>query len=199
MLAYSHNKYRIFGETIDIAVGNCLDRFARIIQLSNDPSPGFNIEQMAKKGQKYIELPYIVKGMDVSFTGILSHISDIYCGKLNKWQEETKNVKQREGQGRKNSREENEKEGDKEKEKGKEREREREREREIQRRSSGEIRGRSPSPSPDSDELAFTKEDLCYSLQETIFAMLIETTERAMAHCDSNQVLLVGGVACNLR
>jgi N6-L-threonylcarbamoyladenine synthase len=34
------NKYRIFGETIDIAVGNCLDRFARLINLSNDPSPG---------------------------------------------------------------------------------------------------------------------------------------------------------------
>lgn len=42
-------RYRIFGETIDIAVGNCLDRFARILNLSNDPSPGYNIEQMAKK------------------------------------------------------------------------------------------------------------------------------------------------------
>jgi N6-L-threonylcarbamoyladenine synthase len=28
-------------------------------------------------------------------------------------------------------------------------------------------------------------EDLCFSLQETIFAMLVETTERAMAHCNS--------------
>jgi N6-L-threonylcarbamoyladenine synthase len=35
VIAYSLNKYRIFGETIDIAVGNCLDRFARIINLSN--------------------------------------------------------------------------------------------------------------------------------------------------------------------
>ncbi len=42
-------RYRIFGETIDIAVGNCLDRFARIINLPNDPAPGYNIEQMAKK------------------------------------------------------------------------------------------------------------------------------------------------------
>lgn len=42
-------RYRIFGETIDIAVGNCLDRFARIINLSNDPSPGYNIEQLAKQ------------------------------------------------------------------------------------------------------------------------------------------------------
>jgi len=49
VIAYSANRYRIFGETIDIAVGNCLDRFARILKLSNDPSPGYNIEQMAKK------------------------------------------------------------------------------------------------------------------------------------------------------
>jgi hypothetical protein len=49
VIAYSMQKYRIFGETIDIAVGNCLDRFARIIHLSNDPAPGYNIEQMAKK------------------------------------------------------------------------------------------------------------------------------------------------------
>lgn len=49
VIAYSEKRYRIFGETIDIAVGNCLDRFARIIGLSNDPSPGYNIEQEAKK------------------------------------------------------------------------------------------------------------------------------------------------------
>jgi len=42
-------------------------------------------------------------------------------------------------------------------------------------------------------------EDLCFSLQETIFAMLVETTERAMAHCNSDSVLIVGGVGCNLR
>ena len=44
-----------------------------------------------------------------------------------------------------------------------------------------------------------SKEDLCYSLQETIFAMLVEITERAMAHTNSKEVLLVGGVACNER
>lgn len=41
--------YRIFGETIDIAVGNCLDRFARVLGLSNDPSPGYNIEVLARE------------------------------------------------------------------------------------------------------------------------------------------------------
>ena len=44
-----------------------------------------------------------------------------------------------------------------------------------------------------------SKEDLCYSLQETIFSMLTEITERAMAHCGSKEVLLVGGVGCNVR
>lgn len=41
-----------------MAVGNMLDRFARALELSNDPSPGYNIEQLAKKGKKFIELPY---------------------------------------------------------------------------------------------------------------------------------------------
>lgn len=49
VIAYADRRYRIFGETIDLAVGNCLDRFARLLKLSNDPSPGYNIEQMAKK------------------------------------------------------------------------------------------------------------------------------------------------------
>lgn len=46
VIAYSEGYYRIFGETIDIAVGNCLDRFARVLKISNDPSPGYNIEQV---------------------------------------------------------------------------------------------------------------------------------------------------------
>ena len=58
-----------------------LDRFARLCKLSNDPSPGYNIEQKAKEGNKYIELPYIVKGMDVSFSGILTHIEELVSGK----------------------------------------------------------------------------------------------------------------------
>lgn len=45
----------------------------------------------------------------------------------------------------------------------------------------------------------YTKEDLCYSLQENMFAMLVEITERALAHCGGKEVLIVGGVGCNLR
>jgi len=54
VIAYSRQCYRIFGETLDIAVGNCLDRFARVLNLSNNPSPGFNIEQEAKRWARYI-------------------------------------------------------------------------------------------------------------------------------------------------
>uniref|UniRef100_A0A8C8IN97 N(6)-L-threonylcarbamoyladenine synthase n=1 Tax=Oncorhynchus tshawytscha TaxID=74940 RepID=A0A8C8IN97_ONCTS len=126
VIAYSERRYRIFGETIDIAVGNCLDRFARVIKISNDPSPGYNIEQMAKKGTQYVELPYTVKGMDVSFSGILSYI-EVRCRAF-KW------------------------------------------------------------------ELSSA-----LSCIETLFSMLVEITERAMAHCSSQEVLIVGGVGCNLR
>ncbi len=45
----------------------------------------------------------------------------------------------------------------------------------------------------------YSPADLCFSLQETLFAMLVETTERAMAHCGSQEVLIVGGVGCNKR
>ena len=42
-------------------------------------------------------------------------------------------------------------------------------------------------------------EDICFSLQETTFSMLLEITERALAHIQSKEVLIVGGVGCNLR
>jgi N6-L-threonylcarbamoyladenine synthase len=56
VIAYANRRYRIFGESIDIAVGNCLDRFARVLKLSNDPAPGYNIEQLAKQGSKCASL-----------------------------------------------------------------------------------------------------------------------------------------------
>ena len=74
VISYLNHCYYIFGETLDIAVGNCLDRFARLLNLSNEPSPGYNIEQLAKQGNKLFHLPYGVKGMDVSLSGILSYI-----------------------------------------------------------------------------------------------------------------------------
>ena len=43
-----------------------------------------------------------------------------------------------------------------------------------------------------------TPADLCFSLQETVYAMLVEITERAMAHIGSKEVLIVGGVGSAL-
>jgi len=83
------------------------------------------IEKLAKEG-KYLELPYVVKGMDLSFSGLATEAIKKY------------------------------KEG-------------------------------------------ISKEDIAYSFQETCFAMLAEVTERAMAHTDKEEVLLVGGVAANMR
>lgn len=131
VIAFSRGKYRIFGETIDIAIGNFLDRIARLLKLSNDPSPGYNIEQLAKKGEKLIDLPYQIKGMDVTLSGILTLIER----GAKKWFDVDK----------------------------------------------------------------YTPADLCMSIQETMFAMLVETVERAMALTHSTEVLLVGGVGCNER
>lgn len=138
VIAYSAQRYRIFGEALDIAVGNCLDRFARALEIPNDPAPGYNIEQLAKKGKVLVELPYAVKGMDVSFAGILTKVEEMATRLGTEWKD------------------------------------------------------------PESGQL-ITREDLCFTLQETVFAMLVEITERAMAHVGSSQVLIVGGVGCNIR
>jgi N6-L-threonylcarbamoyladenine synthase len=125
ILAYAGGKYRIFGETLDIGVGNLLDVFARDIGLGFPGGP--RVMELAAKGKQYIELPYVIKGMDVSFGGILTNIAT--------------------------------------------------------KAASGK----------------HSKEDLCYSLQETVFAMIVEAAERAMAHTGKKELLLGGGVASNLR
>ena len=149
VIAYASNRYRIFGETLDIAVGNCLDRFARTLGIPNDPAPGYNIEQLAKLGKHLVELPYAVKGMDCSFSGILAFV-DLLAEKLFRGEKE---------------------------------------------RDRGEGKGWTDEGSGEP----VTREDLCFSLQETVYAMLVEITERAMAHVGSRQVLIVGGVGSNER
>lgn len=144
VIAYSARRYRIFGETLDIAVGNCLDRFARTLRISNDPAPGYNIEQLAKQGSgALVDLPYTVKGMDCSFSGILA-TADVLAGQIADAVPEEKRLRTEDGN-------------------------------------------------------FVTRADLCFSLQETVFAMLVEITERAMAHVGSNEVLIVGGVGSNVR
>ncbi|KAF2095004.1 O-sialoglyco protein endopeptidase [Rhizodiscina lignyota] len=152
VIAYTAQRYRIFGEALDIAVGNCLDRFARALRISNDPAPGYNIEQLAKKGNRnhLVEIPYAVKGMDCSFSGILARMEE-FAERLADGPEDAR-----------------------------------------------KDRERCFNPETGEQELV-TAEDLCMSLQETVFAMLVEITERAMAHTGSSQVLIVGGVGCNER
>ncbi|KAK7967781.1 glycoprotease family-domain-containing protein [Apiospora aurea] len=139
VIAYAEQRYRIFGETLDIAVGNCIDRFARTLAIPNDPFPGYNREPVL------LDLPYAVKGMDCSFSGILG-AADLLAAQMRK--------------------------------------------QDALLASGGSLK---------EGEERITPEDLCFTLQETVFAMLVEITERAMAHVGSKQVLVVGGVGCNER
>ncbi|AXI24743.1 serine/threonine protein kinase [Methanofervidicoccus sp. A16] len=124
ILAYVGGRYRIFGETLDIAIGNCLDQFARNCDLPHPGGP--YVEKLAKEGSKLLDLPYTIKGMDITFSGLLTAA--------------------------------------------------------IKRYEQGE-----------------RLEDVCFSLQEVAFSMLTEITERALAHTDKGEVMLVGGVAVNNR
>ena len=123
IIAHEGNKFRIFGEALSVGLGNALDKFGREIGLGFPAGP--KIEVLAKKG-KYIDLPYNVKGMDVEFSGIVTHCINLY-------------------------------------------------------------------------KKGVPVEDLCYSLQEVGFAMLIEVTERALVHTEKNEALLIGGVSANQR
>ena len=125
IISYSSGKYRIFGETLDLGIGNFIDTFARYAGMGFPGGP--KIAELAEKGKEYFELTYSIKGMDVSFSGILTNLR--------------------------------------------------------QKLESGK----------------YKLEDLSFSLQETIFAMLVEASERALAHLNKKELLLGGGVACNRR
>ena len=72
--AFEAGRYRVFGETLDIALGNCLDVFAREAGLNQKQgmSLGAALERLAADGEKLVSLPYVVKGMDVSLSGLLT-------------------------------------------------------------------------------------------------------------------------------
>jgi universal protein Kae1 len=123
VLALRQGRYRIFGETLDISVGNAIDKFARSVGLPHPGGP--KVEELAKKAKRYIPLPYTVKGMDLSFSGLSTAATEA--------------------------------------------------------------------------AKRYDLEDVCYSLQETAFAMLVEVTERAMAHAEKKEAMLVGGVGANKR
>jgi N6-L-threonylcarbamoyladenine synthase len=117
---FVEGRYRVFGETLDIPLGNCLDTFAREVGLGFPGTP--KVEELAMKGSKLLELPYVVKGQDLQFSGLLTKALRLV------------------------------KEGER-------------------------------------------LEDVCYSLVETAYSMLVEVAERALALTGKREVTLTGGVA----
>ncbi len=73
VIGYLNGRYRIFGETLDIGIGNALDKFARS---KNLPHPGGPLIETTAKEGRYVELPYTVKGMDLAFSGLISAAKD---------------------------------------------------------------------------------------------------------------------------
>jgi N6-L-threonylcarbamoyladenine synthase/protein kinase Bud32 len=78
--AFEAGRYRIFGETLDIAIGNCLDVFARELGLKQRKGVPFGavVEELARKSKEFVSLPYTVKGMDLSFSGLLTAAVQIF-------------------------------------------------------------------------------------------------------------------------
>ncbi len=72
IIAYASGKYRVFGETLDLGIGNFIDTFARYAGLGFPGGP--KISELALKSKNYIELPYSIKGMDVAFSGMFTKL-----------------------------------------------------------------------------------------------------------------------------
>ena len=123
LLGYRDGRYRVLGETMDTGVGNAIDKFTRHVGWSHPGGP--KVEDAAREGE-YVELPYVVKGMDFSFSGIVSAAKDEY-------------------------------------------------------------------------DAGTPVEDVCCGLQETVFAMLAEVSERALSLTGSDELVLGGGVGQNAR
>jgi N6-L-threonylcarbamoyladenine synthase/N6-L-threonylcarbamoyladenine synthase/protein kinase Bud32 len=70
VIAFADEKYRIFGETLDIGIGNMLDKLGRELGIGYYAGPA--IEKLAREGKELLDLPYSVKGTDISFSGIMT-------------------------------------------------------------------------------------------------------------------------------
>ncbi|WP_276259680.1 bifunctional N(6)-L-threonylcarbamoyladenine synthase/serine/threonine protein kinase [Haloglomus litoreum] len=123
VLGYRNGRYRVLGETLDTGVGNAIDKFTRHLGWSHPGGP--KVEQRAREGE-YTDLPYVVKGMDFSFSGIMS----------------------------------------------------------------------AAKAAVDDGEPV---ENVCFALQEHIFAMLTEVAERALSLTGRDELVLGGGVGQNDR
>lgn len=73
--AFASRRWRIYGETEDITLGNLLDMFARSAGLASPGGPV--IERLAAKSSNFVELPYTVKGNDVSYSGLLTAVTKL--------------------------------------------------------------------------------------------------------------------------
>ncbi|MEK6757671.1 MAG: UGMP family protein [Nanoarchaeota archaeon] len=170
IIAYSSGKYRIFGETLDVGVGNFIDNFARYSGIGFPGGPA--IEKLARDGKKYIELPYKVKGMDIALSGVLTNLRQ----KIEKLPTHSRSQIDK-IQLIKNTHELN-----------------------VNDKITSLVGNSKKSRAKRGNLfIDYTLQDLCYSMQETVFAMLVETAERALAHTGKKELLLGGGVACNSR
>jgi N6-L-threonylcarbamoyladenine synthase/protein kinase Bud32 len=123
LLGYHNGRYRMLGETMDTGVGNAIDKFTRHVGWTHPGGP--KVEARAKEGE-FVELPYVVKGMDFSFSGIMSAAKQAY-------------------------------------------------------------------------DDGVPVEDVCFSLQEHVFGMLAEVSERALSLTGNEELVLGGGVGQNDR
>ncbi len=121
-------RYHVYGETIDIGLGNLVDVVGRKLKL--DPPDAVGVVNAALRGKNYINLPYTVRGMNLAFSGLLTY---------------------------------------------------------IEKKLAPQVGAK------------YTVEDVCFSAQETAFAMLCEAVERALCHTNKKEVLLCGGNGRNVR
>ncbi|MGM0399284.1 MAG: bifunctional N(6)-L-threonylcarbamoyladenine synthase/serine/threonine protein kinase [Halobacteriota archaeon] len=75
VLGYRNGRYRVLGETMDTGAGNAIDKFTRHVGWTHPGGP--KVEEAALSGE-YLDLPYVVKGMDFSFSGIMSAAKQAY-------------------------------------------------------------------------------------------------------------------------
>ena len=74
-----NGRYRIIGETLDIALGNALDKLARKMGYPHPGGP--EIERLANETDEIMDATYPVKGMDFSFSGLVTEMERNLGGK----------------------------------------------------------------------------------------------------------------------
>jgi len=127
ILVFYKNKWRVFGETLDITLGQLFDQVGRNMGFA---SPcGNKIEELSNTSEKnsVYPLPYVIKGNDVSFSGLLTAVKNLIKSKK------------------------------------------------------------------------YVIADICFSLQETAFSIIVEAVERALSFTEKKEFLIVGGVSANNR